>query len=55
MYTRELAAALTGLRTWLGEQAPARLRASGLTGLADRTALLALPYDSCWNDPYWSR
>ncbi|MFD8260870.1 hypothetical protein ACFV19_18490 [Streptomyces griseoluteus] len=22
---------------------------------ADRTALLALPYDARWNDPYWSR
>ncbi|MGW2211494.1 hypothetical protein [Streptomyces sp. NPDC001781] len=46
---------LTELRSWLGEHAPARLRALGLTGLADRTALLALPYDTRWSDLYWSR
>ncbi|MFG2817612.1 hypothetical protein [Streptomyces sp. NPDC048410] len=49
------AATLTELQTWLGEQAPARLRSLGLTDLADRTALLALPYDTRWNAPYWSR
>ncbi|MER8030373.1 hypothetical protein ABTZ78_15585 [Streptomyces bauhiniae] len=43
------------LQTWLGEHAPARLRPLGLTDLADRAALLALPYDTRWNDPYWSR
>ncbi|BDH04605.1 hypothetical protein [Streptomyces seoulensis] len=43
------------LQTWLGRHAPARLRSLGLTDLADRTALLALPYDTRWNDPYWSR
>ncbi|MYS16044.1 hypothetical protein [Streptomyces sp. SID4982] len=49
------AATLAELGTWLGEHAPARLRALGLTDLADRTTLLALPYDTRWNDPYWSR
>ncbi|MFJ6845775.1 hypothetical protein ACIQRE_24260 [Streptomyces griseoluteus] len=48
-------ATLTELQTWLGAHAPARLRSLGLTDLADRTALLALPYDARWNDPYWSR
>lgn len=48
-------ATLTELQTWLGAHAPARLRPLGLPDLADRTALLALPYDARWNDPYWSR
>jgi hypothetical protein len=51
--TPELVAALA--QTWLGEHAQARLRPRGPTDLADRTALLALPYDARWNDPYWSR
>ncbi|MGW1131806.1 hypothetical protein [Streptomyces griseoluteus] len=49
------AATLTELRTWLGERAPTRLQSLGMTDLADRTALLALPYDARWNDPYWCR
>ncbi|MFE0346371.1 hypothetical protein [Streptomyces griseoluteus] len=54
-FLREASAAtLTELGTWLGEHAPARLRSLGMTDLADRTALLALPYDARWNAPYWS-
>ncbi|MER5752009.1 hypothetical protein [Streptomyces sp. NPDC002088] len=46
--------AVADLRTWLVRHGSGRLRALGESGLAIRAELLAVPYDECWDHPYWA-
>jgi hypothetical protein len=48
------AAGIAELQAWFARHAPARLRAQGEEDLAIQARLVGLPYDECWNDPYWT-